>query len=234
MIPGQEPRPIIQVDGLSKHYGTGAGRVEALQDVSLRLMAGRSYAITGTSGSGKSTLLNVLGLLESPSRGEYRLAGRDTSGLPEAERTRLRSRALGFVFQSFHLVPYLSSIENVALPLSYQPTTRVERFLAARRALEQVGLSHRLDARSATLSGGEKQRVAIARAVVHEPAVLLCDEPSGNLDADNTARVLDLLLGMVRDDRVLIVVTHEDDVAARMDQELRLENGGVVDAVRRE
>ncbi|MDX6258606.1 MAG: putative transport system ATP-binding protein [Kribbellaceae bacterium] len=231
MSPGTEPEPIIQLDGLGKYYGTGAGRVDALRDVSLRLVPGRSYAVTGSSGSGKSTLLNVLGLLETPSHGQYRLAGRDTSRLAESERTRLRSQVLGFVFQSFHLVPYLSSVENVALPLSYHPTTRHGRLLAAREALGLVGLSHRLDARSATLSGGERQRVAIARAVVHQPAVLLCDEPSGNLDADNTRRVLDLLLGMVRPDRALIVVTHEDDVAARMDQVLRLENGRVLDAV---
>ncbi|MFV2018954.1 ABC transporter ATP-binding protein [Micromonospora sp. LOL_023] len=216
--------PVLELAGVSKRY-PGPPAVDALRDVTLSVHPGEMVAISGPSGSGKSTLLNILGLLDTPTSGTHLLAGRPTNGLRERELTRLRASSIGFVFQSFHLVPYLDSVRNVALPLIHQGRPRRARRDLAVAALASVGLGHRLYARPTTMSGGEQQRVAIARAIVHEPALLLCDEPTGNLDSTNTDTVLRLLRGLVVADRAVVVVTHDARVEQSADRVIRVVDG---------
>ncbi|WP_078906914.1 ABC transporter ATP-binding protein [Streptomyces sp. NRRL S-378] len=224
--PAVDPAPVIEMAGIGKTY-PGPPPVHALTDVTLDIRPGRLAAIVGPSGSGKSTLLSVLGLLDVPTRGRYLLQGKDATDLSERARTALRASTLGFVFQAFHLVPHLTCVQNVALPLVHLGVPRARRRPQAVAALESVGLGHRLDVRPTTLSGGERQRVAVARAIVHRPAVVLCDEPTGNLDTANSARVMDLLTGLVAQDRAVVVVTHEPDVAARADRVFKVVDGRV-------
>ncbi|MFC7963360.1 ABC transporter ATP-binding protein [Streptomyces cinereoruber] len=217
---------VLELSGVSKTY-PGPPPVHALTEVNLAIRTGELAAIVGPSGSGKSTLLSVLGLLDAPTTGRYLLQGADTTSRGERERTALRAATLGFVFQAFHLVPHLTCVQNVALALVHLGVPRAQRRPQAVEALEAVGLGHRLDARPGTLSGGEKQRVAVARAIVHRPAVVLCDEPTGNLDTTNSARVMDLLQGLVDIDRAVVVVTHDLDVAARADRVFKVVDGRV-------
>jgi putative ABC transport system ATP-binding protein len=203
---------MVQISGLTKSYPPDDRSV--LSDIALEIERGAIHAIVGPSGSGKSTLLNILGLLDQPSSGRYLLDGIDVSGLTDKERTAVRAHKLGFVFQAHHLLPQLSVAENVALPLAHlrvkprQRTHRVETALAA------VGLAEFLHAMPPTLSGGERQRVALARALVHDPPLILCDEPTGNLDSANSTRVLQLLQDLVTQaGRTVVVVTHDDTVA---------------------
>ncbi|GIG65963.1 ABC transporter ATP-binding protein [Phytomonospora endophytica] len=203
----------------------GPPEVAALRDATFTVDAGEMVAIIGPSGSGKSTLLNVLGLLDEPTSGTYLLNGVDTGKLKERSRTALRATTLGFVFQSAYVVAHLDCMANVALPLTHLGVPRKERPVLAEAALRSVGLGHRLHARPNTLSGGERQRVAIARAIVHEPRVLLCDEPTGNLDSENTQAVLDLLENLVTGDRAVVVVTHENEVADRAGRTVKVVDG---------
>jgi putative ABC transport system ATP-binding protein len=217
---------IVELCGVAKTY-RGTPVVHALKPVDLSIEAGDWLAVVGPSGSGKSTLLNLLGLLDRPSHGRYMFAGHDVSTLDERERTALRGRRIGFVFQQFHLLPHRTAVENVGLALLYsKPSTR-QRTSAAVEALERVGLGHRLYALPGTLSGGEKQRVAIARALVGAPDLVLCDEPTGNLDSSNTEAVLDLLQGLNRDGVTLVVITHDPRVAARARKRLQILDGSV-------
>ncbi|MFD9411099.1 ABC transporter ATP-binding protein [Streptomyces sp. NPDC059989] len=193
----------------------GPPPVEALKPCELIVHRGEFVTIVGPSGSGKSTFLNVAGLLDSPTAGHYLLDGIDTAGLPDRDRTALRGRRIGFVFQSFHLLPHRSALENVALAMLYTSVPRAERLTRAREALEQVGLSHRETAVPGRLSGGERQRVAIARALVGRPSLLLCDEPTGNLDSANAASVLTLLDELHAAGMTVMVITHDTEVAAR-------------------
>jgi putative ABC transport system ATP-binding protein len=217
---------LVTMTDVAKSY-VGQPPVDVLHDVNLRLCTGRSYAVAGPSGSGKSTLLNILGLLEAPSAGRYLVGDIDTVTMSDRERTNLRARWLGFVFQAFHLVPYLTALENVEVPLLHHGVARRERRSLALEALDRVGLSYRLDAFPATLSGGERQRVAIARAVVHRPRLILCDEPTGNLDSATGADVLSLLVGLMAENRCLVVVTHDASVAQHMDFRVEVRDGRV-------
>jgi len=216
--------PVISLQGVTRVF-PGEPPVWALRGVDLRVEAGDYVAIVGPSGSGKSTLLNVLGLLDRPSSGTYELDGRDVSQLPDRERAGLRAAKLGFVFQSFHLLGHRSALENVMFGGMYQGVPKAERRRRAIAALARVGLLHRAAFRPDRLSGGERQRVAVARALVVQPSVLLCDEPTGNLDSATTASVLDLFDELVASGLTMCVITHDADVAARAHRQVRIVDG---------
>ena len=224
---------MITVRNLEKSYHTGSAPLPVLRGLDFDIQRGESVAIVGASGSGKSTLLNVLGLLDGFDRGTYSLAGHDARGLDDATAARMRNELLGFVFQSFHLLPDKDAVDNVALPLFYRNTPRRQRRERAIAMLERVGLGDRLDHRPSQLSGGQKQRVAIARALVTEPKVLLADEPTGALDSTTSAEVLALLEDVVREGKTLVLVTHDAEVAQRMQRTIRLRDGQIVSDQRR-
>ena len=219
--------PVISAQDLTRTYRVGEHEVRALDGVSLEVQAGEMVALVGPSGSGKSTLLSILGCLDRPTSGSYRLDGRAVEQLGDAELARVRNERLGFVFQSFNLLPGLRADENVALPLRYRGTPRAERLARAREALARVGLADRTDHRPTELSGGQRQRVAIARALVGEPAVLLADEPTGNLDSASGDEVLGLFRELHRSGRTILIVTHSPEVAALADRRLHLADGRV-------
>ena len=203
----------------------GPPEVQALKGVNLRVGRGDYVSIVGPSGSGKSTMLNLLGLLDRPSVGEYRIDGVVTGTLSENERAAVRARRIGFVFQSFHLMPRRTVLDNVLMPMLYSGVPRQERERRARDTLERVGLGHRLDFLPTILSGGERQRVAVARAVVSTPSVLLADEPTGNLDAATSEEVMELFDDLRADGLTLVVITHDSAVAARADRRVRIADG---------
>ena len=214
---------MLEVVGLSKHYETPAGKVVVLSGVDLRLEAGDSASIVGPSGSGKSTLLHILGALEPPSAGSMRLNGTDPYALSDRQLAAFRNRQVGFVFQDHHLLPQCSVLENVLIPTLVASSDGESPRSRALELLDQVGLSHRLHHRPGELSGGEKQRVSLARALVGHPQLVLCDEPTGNLDHEATAAVADLLFELHRLQRtILIVVTHNLDLARRFAATYRL------------
>jgi len=222
---------VIRVEDLWRSYEMGDQVVHALHGVTETIESGEHIAIMGPSGSGKSTLLNVLGCLDSPTRGVYYLEGDDVAGLPEDELAEIRLRRIGFIFQSFHLVPRLSALENIALPMIFAGIEPKERQRRALEALAAVGLADRATHKPSELSGGQKQRIAIARATIMGPGLLLADEPTGNLDSRSGAQVLDLLGDMQRAGRTLIVVTHDPGVARRADRVLIMRDGEVVKRV---
>lgn len=199
--------------------------MRALDGANLRINEGDYVAIVGPSGSGKSTLLHLLGLLDQPTHGVYRLDGIDTRDLSERDRAGLRSSRIGFVFQSFHLLGHRTTVENVMLSEVYRPESRAGRRDRAEAALIQVGLSHRLDAFPTTLSGGERQRVAVARALVGKPSLLLADEPTGNLDSVTSAQILDLFDELHNGGLTLAVITHDEDVSGRAERRVRINDG---------
>ncbi len=219
---------MIQLSGVERTYLVGGQPVHALRDVRLGIEAGEYVSIMGPSGSGKSTLLHILGCLDRPTAGSYRLAGQETASLAENELSRLRRCQIGFVFQFFHLVPRLTAAGNLELPMIFAGIAPDERRQRASRALELVGLTPRAGHRPDQLSGGEQQRVAIARAVVMEPALLLADEPTGNLDSVSGAEVIALMEGMNQRGLTLIVVTHDPKVAERARRCIRLMDGRIV------
>jgi putative ABC transport system ATP-binding protein len=219
----------VEADDVSRVYEMGAGTVAALRGVSLRIEPGDFLAVVGPSGSGKSTLMHLLGGLDRPSGGRLVIGGQDVATLSQNQLARLRNRTIGFVFQSFHLLPRTSAVENVALPLVYRGLSARARRQRAAATLGQVGLAHRLDHRPNQLSGGEQQRVAIARALVTDPSVLLADEPTGNLDTATGVAVLDLLQELNHSSGVAVVlVTHDRDVAARARRQIAMRDGLVV------
>ena len=221
---------VFRTEGVTRTYRLGDATVRALDGVSLEIGAGELVVVAGPSGSGKSTLLHLLGTLDDPDGGRVLVEGRDVATLSERERTLLRRRRLGFVFQAFHLVPVLSALENVEYPLVVDGVGRRERRERAAAALASVGLAHRLGHRPDRLSGGERQRVAIARALVHRPRAVLADEPTGNLDSDNAARVFELLADLGREVRATVVVsTHDPALIARASRIVRLHDGRVAD-----
>ena len=218
--------PAVEAIDVTRSYDLGGSVVAALRGVSLRIDHGEYLAIVGPSGSGKSTLMHLLGCLDRPSTGHLRIDGRDVATLDDGELAELRNRTIGFVFQSFQLLPRISATANVALPLLYAGTPRSERAERARTALRTVGLGHRLDHRPTQLSGGEQQRVAIARALVNRPSLILADEPTGNLDTRNGDEIMRILEELNRDQGVAVaLVTHDADVAARADRRIRLRDG---------
>jgi putative ABC transport system ATP-binding protein len=223
---------MIRLESLSRTFQVGGQVVRALDDVDLEIGAGEYLSIMGPSGSGKSTLLNVLGLLDTPTAGAYWLDGVNTSTMTDDQLAATRQRQIGFVFQSFHLVPRLDALENVELPMLLAGTPPAERHARGRRALEGVGLADRVGHRPDQLSGGERQRVAIARAMVMEPKILLADEPTGNLDTASGAEVVRIVEDLNARGLTLIVVTHAAEIGARARRRLRLRDGRVVEDLR--
>ncbi|MCX6418080.1 MAG: ABC transporter ATP-binding protein [Actinobacteria bacterium] len=219
--------PAVEAIDVTRSYELEGGVVvNALSGVSLRIDTGEYAAIIGPSGSGKSTLMHLLGCLDRPTTGALRIAGADVSSLDDTQLAQLRNETVGFVFQSFQLLPRISATANVAMPLVYRGTGRAERIERARTALESVGLGHRLDHRPTQLSGGEQQRVAIARALVSQPTLLLADEPTGNLDTQSGVDVMRLLEQLNTDHGVaVILVTHDHEVAARARRRIRIRDG---------
>ncbi|MFJ8229246.1 ABC transporter ATP-binding protein [Streptomyces sp. NPDC094448] len=230
MTDGPAP-PVIDFRQVGLVY-PGRPPVVGLHPGDLTVRRGEFVTVVGPSGSGKSTLLNVIGLLDRPTTGGYFLDGLDTGGLGDAERTALRGHRIGFVFQAFHLLSHRTALENVMLGMVYNSTVpRGDRRERARQALLRVGLGHRLDALPTRMSGGERQRVAIARALVHAPSLLLCDEPTGNLDSVNSGRVLDLLEALHEDGMTVLVITHDQEVAARGTRTVAVQDGVLVPVV---
>lgn len=217
--------PVIELVDVRKTYRTGTVEVEALRGLSLTIAVGEYVAVTGPSGSGKSTLMHILGCLDVPSAGTYRLAGEDVSRLGEAELAEVRNRRVGFVFQQFNLLPTMSAWRNVELPLCYSGLPRARRRELAMQALRRVGLGDRVDHRPGELSGGQQQRVAVARALVTDPELLLADEPTGNLDSQSSAEVLGLFAALHRAGRTIVLITHEAEVAATAQRTIRIRDG---------
>jgi putative ABC transport system ATP-binding protein len=216
---------LIELTDVGKTYRSGSLRVTALGGITLAIDEGEYVAVMGPSGSGKSTLMHILGCLDVPSSGSYRLAGEDVSAMSENQLADVRNRRVGFVFQQFNLLASMSALRNVELPLSYGGVGRAERRERASTALDRVGLGGRLQHRPGELSGGEQQRVAIARALVTEPDLLLADEPTGNIDSAATGEILSLFDELHGSDRTLVVITHEADVAGRSERTVRLLDG---------
>jgi putative ABC transport system ATP-binding protein len=222
-------RPVIRVHEVSKIFELGQIRVQALRNVSMRIDSGDFVAIMGSSGSGKSTLMNILGCLDIPTSGRYLIDGIDVSHMDEDDLADLRNRKIGFIFQSFNLVPRTSALVNVELPLAYAGLRGAARRARARQALASVGLANRVDHTPAELSGGQQQRVAVARAIVTNPSLILADEPTGNLDSRSTEAILRIFARLNEEGRTVVLITHEPDVAAAAKRVIRLSDGKIVE-----
>ena len=221
--------PCIEIENLYKIYHPGANEVRALDGISLLVERGEFLAIVGHSGSGKSTLMNMLGCLDTPSSGRYKLEGRDVSSLSDRELSFIRNRHIGFVFQGFNLVPGLTALENVELPLIYRGIGRQERRHMAMESLRQVGLEERMDHRPAQMSGGQQQRTAIARAIAAHPPLILADEPTGNLDTRAGEEVLGILKALNAQGHTVILITHDPGIAASAGRMVRIQDGRILE-----
>ena len=221
--------PVLSLRDVTKVYRNGSLEVAALRGVTLDVQPGEYVAVMGPSGSGKSTLMHIIGCLDVPTAGSYHLAGEDVSSMSENELADVRNRSIGFVFQQFNLLASLTAASNVALPLAYAGINRADRRARAEASLARVGLADRVNHRPGELSGGQQQRVAVARALVTEPALILADEPTGNLDSTSTADVLDLFDELHHAGRTVVLITHEQDVANRAGRVVRLRDGLVTD-----
>ena len=223
--------PVAELIGVEKVYGSGDAEVRALDGLDLTVQAGDYLAVMGASGSGENTAMNILGCLDRPSGGSYRLNGVPVESLDDDALADLRNHQLGFVFQQFHLLPQLTAMENVMLPMVYAGVPAAERRRRAEEALERVGLGQRLNNKPNQLSGGQQQRVAIARAIINNPAMLLADEPTGALDSRTTEEVLAIFDELHRSGITLVLVTHEDEVAARAEQVVQFRDGRLIGSV---
>jgi len=219
---------IIDLQSVSRIYSTGRVEVPALRDVTMTVGEGEFLAIVGPSGSGKSTMMHIVGCLDRPTAGTYRLAGTTVGDLDDDGLARLRSRTIGFVFQSYNLLPRTSALDNVAAPLLYQGVSRRERVQRSTAVLDRLGLRDRLDHEPTELSGGQQQRVALARALVTEPALILADEPTGNLDTAAGAEVIALLRELHRQGRTIVLITHDTEIAAAAQRQIHLRDGRIV------
>jgi len=225
-------KPLIEVTNLEKDYPTGAGVFQALRGISLTIAEGEFVAIMGASGSGKSTFMNLLGCLDRPTRGSYQLNGQDVSRLSSDQLAALRNREIGFVFQGFNLLPKLTALDNVALPLMYAGMGREARRQQAQAMLDRVGLGERSHHTPLQLSGGQQQRVAIARALATRPRIIFADEPTGNLDSETSRQVMAFFSQLNREEGItLVLVTHETDIAAYAQRRIRFQDGRVVEDV---
>lgn len=220
-------KTLIEIRDMKKIYNPGENEVHALDGVDLTICEQEFVAIIGHSGSGKSTLMNMLGCLDVPTTGSYKLHGIDVSDMDDDELSDVRNREIGFIFQGFNLIQNLTAVENVTLPLIYRGVSKRERDDLALRALEKVGLSHRLDHKPAQMSGGQQQRVAIARAIAQAPPIILADEPTGNLDSNSTREIMDILRGLHEEGRTVILITHDDEIAARAKRVIKIMDGKI-------
>ena len=217
--------PIIQLDRTARVYRTGDVDVHAVRSVSLNIQRGEFVAIMGSSGSGKSTLMNIIGCLDTPTSGEYFLNGPNVAQLSDSELAAIRNKEIGFVFQTFNLLPRLTALQNVALPLVYAGIPEAERLKKAKEVLEQVGLGDRIKHRPNELSGGQRQRVAVARALVNHPSIILADEPTGNLDSKTSEEIMQLLDIIHQAGNTIVLVTHEEDIALHAKRVVRMRDG---------
>lgn len=230
---GDKMETLVDIRGISKIYNPGENEVRALDNVSLQIGKGELVAIIGQSGSGKSTLMNALGCLDTPTKGEYYLEGIDVSKMTDNELSEVRNEKIGFIFQGFNLIGGLTAIENVELPLIYRGIGGKKRRELSQRALKMVGLEHRMFHRPSELSGGQQQRVAIARAISAGPPVILADEPTGNLDSSSTKEIMQILIGLHKEGRTVILITHDDEIAAMADRVIRIKDGYIESDTRR-
>jgi len=222
---------LIEIRDMCKIYNPGENEVRALDHVDLKINKNEFVAIIGQSGSGKSTLMNMLGCLDVPTSGTYILNGQDVSNLTDDELSDIRNREIGFIFQGFNLIAGLTAIENVELPLIYRGVGKKERIHLAETALEKVGLKARMEHKPSEMSGGQQQRVAIARAIAQAPPVILADEPTGNLDSGSTKEIMEILKGLHAEGRTVILITHDNDIAARAKRIIRIMDGKIVDDI---
>ncbi len=218
---------LVEIRDMCKIYNPGENEVRALDNVSVTIEEGEFVAIIGQSGSGKSTLMNMLGCLDVPSSGTYKLHGQSVSELDDDELSDIRNREIGFIFQGFNLIPNLTALENVELPLIYRGVSRSKRLELARVALEKVGLGHRMEHKPAEMSGGQQQRVAIARAIAQAPPVILADEPTGNLDSHSTQEILGIIKELHGEGRTVILITHDNEIAAQAKRVIKIKDGRI-------
>jgi putative ABC transport system ATP-binding protein len=219
---------LLELENITKIYKTGGKELAALDNINITINVGEFAAITGASGSGKSTMMNLLGLLDAPTSGTYRFMGEDTAKMSEKTLTRLRNKSIGFIFQSFNLIPTLTAEENVELPLIYRRVNPNERKKLTASALEAVGISHRKTHRPSELSGGQQQRVAIARAIAASPSLILADEPTGNLDSTASKTVMSLLARLHADGATVVIITHDPKIARSAERVITVSDGRVV------
>ncbi len=218
---------LVEIRDICKIYNPGENEVRALDHVSVTIDEGEFVAIIGQSGSGKSTLMNMLGCLDVPTSGTYRLHGQDVGEMSDDELSDIRNREIGFIFQGFNLIPNLTARENVELPLIYRGVSKGQRGSLAEKALEKVGLAHRMEHKPSEMSGGQQQRVAIARAIAQAPPIILADEPTGNLDSHSTLEIMNILRELYEEGRTVILITHDNEIAARAKRVIKIKDGHI-------